>query len=303
MRIAYSKDDLRMNLLLSIASEKGYFKEEDLDVELLPIVNDSFVTIDNVKRDQLDSLMSGDVAISYQSPEISFSLESAQPGKIKIIKAFQEDDNSPRNVFVVRGNSNINSIKDLKGKTIGLPLYRNESISKVALKNMLESAGLTLNDVKLKEMRNTNEAEKRIIVNDIDAGVTSYPVSLLGSYHGSTKTLEERFLLKYFMNPIPSRAIVISSAYLKDNLGVVQKFNRVLDKSIKFEKENQDQLLEILKRHATITSEMEKVLPKEIFVIETVAEPYVELLKNYQDKLYENGIVSEKVDIEGMSVG
>ncbi|GAB2798777.1 ABC transporter substrate-binding protein [Halomonas shantousis] len=122
---------------LVIAREKGFFERQGLDVELIspadPSVPPKLVAANRV-----------DIAISYQ-PQLHLQVDQGLPVvRIGTLVA------TPLNIVVVRQDSGIDSMAQLKGKKVG---YSVGGVEEVLLAAMLEHNGLSLDDV---EMVNVN---------------------------------------------------------------------------------------------------------------------------------------------------
>lgn len=118
---------------LFVAQEKGYFKDQGLDVEFVAPANPN-------DPPKLVAAKKADIAVSYQ-PQHQMQVGEGLPlVRIATLVA------TPLNSLVVLADSDIKTIADLKGKTIG---YSVGGFETVLLKVMLEKEGLGLDDVKL----------------------------------------------------------------------------------------------------------------------------------------------------------
>jgi putative hydroxymethylpyrimidine transport system substrate-binding protein len=118
---------------LFVALEKGFFKERGLDVEFQVPSNPN-------DPPKLVSAKKADIAVSYQ-PQHYLHVDQGLPVvRIATLIAI------PLNTLVVLADSDIKSIADLKGKTVG---YSIGGFETVFLKAMLNTQGLSLEDIKL----------------------------------------------------------------------------------------------------------------------------------------------------------
>ncbi|MGD9948041.1 MAG: ABC transporter substrate-binding protein [Desulfobulbus sp.] len=118
---------------LYVALEKGFFKERGLEVELIAPSNPN-------DPPKMVAAGKADIAVSYQHQH-QMQVDQGLP-LVRIATLIA----TPLNSLVVLDNGKINSIKDLKGKTIG---YSVGGFETALLKVMLEKEGLRLDDVKL----------------------------------------------------------------------------------------------------------------------------------------------------------
>lgn len=116
-----------------VAQEMGYFSAQGLDVEIIAPANPN-------DPPKLVAAGKADLAVSYQHQH-QIQVDQGLPlVRIATLVA------TPLNSLVVLADSDIKSIGDLKGKTVG---YSVGGFETVLLKVMLEKAGLTLADIKL----------------------------------------------------------------------------------------------------------------------------------------------------------
>lgn len=118
---------------LVLAKELGLFKQHGLDVELIAPADPSVPP-------KLAAAERVDIAISYQ-PQLHLQVDQGLPlVRIGTLVA------TPLNVVVVRADSDIQSMADLKGKRVG---YSVGGVEEVLLSTMLQNSGLTLDDITL----------------------------------------------------------------------------------------------------------------------------------------------------------
>ncbi len=118
---------------LVIASQKGYFAEQNLDVTLVPPADPSSVP-------RLVAAGEADIGIHYQP---SLYLDHAAGLPLVRIGTLVE---TPLNTLTVLADGPIGSLADLKGKTVG---YSVPGFETALLSRMLAGAGLKSDDVTL----------------------------------------------------------------------------------------------------------------------------------------------------------
>ncbi len=118
---------------LYVALEKGFFAARGLEVELIAPSNPN-------DPPKLVAAGKADIAVSYQHQH-QMQIDQGLP-LVRIATLIA----TPLNSLVVLEDSNIKTIADLKGKTIG---YSVGGFETALLKVMLEKEGLKLEDVKL----------------------------------------------------------------------------------------------------------------------------------------------------------
>jgi len=141
---------------LIIAKEQGYFERHGLDVELVAPADPS-------APPRLVAAGQGDVAVTYQ-PDLMLQLKEGLP-----LVRFGTLIETPLNALIVLEDGPVKSLADLKGKKIG---YSVASIQSAYLTAMLESVGLTMDDV---EMVNVNfNLVTALLAGQVDAAIDGY---------------------------------------------------------------------------------------------------------------------------------
>ncbi|MCM2130811.1 ABC transporter substrate-binding protein [Larsenimonas rhizosphaerae] len=116
-----------------IAHQKGFFKEHGLDVTLRTPADPS-------APPKLVAAGQIDLALSYQ-PQLHLQVGQGLP-LVRVGTLI----GTPLNVLVVRKDSNIKSLSDLKGKSVG---YSVGGVERVLLDGMLKHSGLSEHDIDL----------------------------------------------------------------------------------------------------------------------------------------------------------
>ena len=114
-----------------VAQEQGFFQKEGIQVNIIS-------PADPDDGPKLVAAGHADLAITYQ-PQLIVQVAQGLP-LVRIASLIDH----PLNCLIVRKNSDIHTITDLKGKRIG---YTSHIEGTLALNALLQKAGLTLNDV------------------------------------------------------------------------------------------------------------------------------------------------------------
>ncbi len=141
---------------LVIAQELGIFEELDLEIEMVEPADPSLPP-------KMVAAGKADIAITYQ-PQLHVQVSQGLP-----LVRFGTLVSTPLNSLVVLKDGPIKSISDLAGKKVGFSVGGFED---ALLKSMLETHGLTLNDV---ELINVNfSLSPSLITGQVDAVIGAY---------------------------------------------------------------------------------------------------------------------------------
>jgi putative hydroxymethylpyrimidine transport system substrate-binding protein len=229
---------------LFAAEEKGYFKEQGLDVEI-QMPADTNDPLRLVAANQID------IAISYQ-PQVIVARSENIP-----VQSFGALVRQPLTQLMVHANSPIQIPKDLAGKTIGyssIPLY--EAI----IQTMVKKDGEDINKVKMVD----------IGWDLIPAMTTNKTDGIIGGFINHEKLLLEKegYPIR-LINPsefgVPNYyelVLVGSESRLKEKPEVFKKFLAAITKGQQFVKDHPEESLDLLMNHEDQTSPLELEIEK-----------------------------------------
>ncbi len=136
---------------LLVAQEKGFFKQQGLQVRLLTPADPS----DGPK---LVATHKAEIALTYQ-PQLLLQINQGLP-----LMRFATLVNSPLNCLVILKSAHIDKIEDLRGKKVG---YSAGAIDTVMMQAMLQAHGLQLSDIQFINVR--YDLVKALLSKKIDA--------------------------------------------------------------------------------------------------------------------------------------
>lgn len=163
------------NLPLWVAQEKGFFKDNGLNVEisytksspeLIKDLLDNYYNIAIAGIDNVIAYQEGQGAIAVKSPDI-FAFYGVDNGLLSLV-----------------ANSNIKNINELKGKKISVDAL-NTGYAFV-IKNYLEQNGLTEQDVEYSSIGSTHDRFNALLVGITNATLLRTPFNLQAKAKGLT---------------------------------------------------------------------------------------------------------------------
>jgi len=199
---------------LFVALENGYFTDQGLDVELIAPSNPN-------DPPKLVAAGKADLAVSYQHQH-QIQVDQGLP-LVRVATLIA----TPLNSLVVLADSDIESIADLKGKTIG---YSVGGFETVLLESMLETADLGLEDVKLV---NVNFS----LSPSLFAGKTDAVIGAFRNFELNQMDIENRpgraFFVEEFTIPAYDELIMVAH---RDNITdpKLRRFVDALERGVQF---------------------------------------------------------------------
>ena len=215
---------------LVIAQQKGFFKEQGLEIELIEPADPSMPP-------KLVAAGKADLAVTYQ-PQLHMQIDEELP----LTRISTLVDN-PLNSLVVLEDGPIKTITDLKGKKVGFSVGGFED---VLLKVMLQHHGLSMNDV---ELINVNwSLSPSLIAKKTDAVIGSFRnfelnQMLLENHKGRAFLVEEHGV------PVYEELIIVVKNNEREQTDKWQRFNRALKQAIEYIQAQPEQAWEDFKAY------------------------------------------------------
>ncbi|AIE59885.1 ABC transporter substrate-binding protein [Bacillus methanolicus] len=272
---------------LFAAKEKGYFKEQGLDVDI-KMPADTNDPLKLVAANQID------MAISYQ-PEVVIARGENIP-----VQSFAAIVRHPLNQLMAPADGPIQSPKDLAGKTVGYPTI---PLDEAIIHTMVKSDGGNPQKVKMVDVG----------WDLIPAIATHKTDAIIGGYINHEKILLEKegHPIKAF-NPteygVPDYyelVLVASEKAIKENPKLYKKFMAAASKGQKYVQDHPKEGLSILMKHQEKTSPLDKDVETKSLQILLPLMDAKDHSFGYQDEatwekvaqwLYDNKVVKTKVN-------
>jgi putative hydroxymethylpyrimidine transport system substrate-binding protein len=225
---------------LYTAQEKGYFKQQGLDVNIQMPAD---------TNDPLKLVAAGkvDMAMSYQ-PEVLVARGENIP-----VKSFAAIVRHPLNQLMVPKDSTIQSPKDLAGKTVGYPSI---PLDEAIVQTMVKADGGDASKVKMVDVGwdlIPAMAAKR--TNGLIGGYINHEKLLLDKEGHPMRTLNPA---EYGVPDYYELVLVGSDKELKDKPEVFKKFKAAMTKGQKYVAAHPEEGLSILMKHEDKTSPLDK---------------------------------------------
>lgn len=273
-------------LPLYIAEEKGFFKDAGLDAVL--------VSCQGAVK-QMEALLSKNIdAVGFMFTQTALTIEASDPGSLVFLRTDYVNPQQYQLQLVTGKDSRINSIYDLKGKTIA---ELGGGISGVLIKLILKSAGLTLKDVSVVSMPLPQMAQA-IIAGKVDAALLSDPFTSLALREGSINILKKSLLSDYLLDPSPVAVVAVRKEYYDQNKDAVKKFLKAYEKSVKYMKQHPQESRDIVIKRHDFPQDL-KLLATDMFDMRHVG---LTDLSEFQNKLFLEGGMDNKADLDRLIV-
>lgn len=214
---------------LYIADELGYFKDRGIKVE---------INVGASPDGALAQLMSNqkDVAMTGAAP-----LTAAVANGMPVVAVLNAQDQNPTPTFglMLKADSPIKSMADLKGKKIGLPGIA--SPQGTALLMALEAAGMTRDDVELVNLPFPGVLAA-IEAGTVDAGI---PIGLFYTLAEQQGYREFHEVFDQAVQNAPAVFFAANKAWADQNVDLLKRFNEAMTLAYDYANKNPDKVREI----------------------------------------------------------
>jgi ABC-type nitrate/sulfonate/bicarbonate transport system substrate-binding protein len=230
-----------LNMALLVARDNGIFQKNGLDVKVDLVRNKNRekgkersytfseagpVLPFNSEDWELTDLILGknqdcDIAVSPVVGLLATNKTDISQLKPLYMTAYGTDYDTH---LVVKSDSPIKTVKDLKGKMVRL----GQVPTHIALYQMLKKNGMNMSDVSLRFKLPSNFAAEALAKGEIDAAVTYVPTMPMMLASGKVRVLEQNIISKHVMPRTPNAVLFTSSGFAKKNPAAVEKFKRAV---------------------------------------------------------------------------
>lgn len=267
-----------------VADAKGFFKEEFKDEVEVKVVNfgNGPAAVEALTSNSIDIASMGDV------PTVQAKANNVD---IKVISYLWD---SPTGYSLVASpKSGIKTLKDIEGKKIAFGVGTN--LHKTFLK-YLKVAGYTENDVQIVNMADAGASVPALTQGTIDALLIAEPtLSQLKSSIGAIEIINSKGI---------DKVITVTSGrnkYLKENPDIVARYLKVIDKSNKWIRDNQEESIDIVANYAGTTNKnsIRKYYDTRIFKT-SFDQELIDAVSDTIKFAYEHGTITQKLDVKDL---
>ena len=275
-----------------IAIEKNYFKDQGLDVELIPLGY----------KEEVDALIRGDIdIIPATSLTLPFGIEAQSPNKIKIfhLGGIYDNDSEVVEGVLVFEDSSIKKIEDLKGKKIGVP---EGAVDYFVMKTVLAKLDLEPEKNKIQIIQlNKDLLPQAFISKQVDAVYSTQPQLAVIKKQTSARYLIVNPRAKYVLNPFWSGGGVVVADYFEDKERklLFTKYLKAIDKAIDYMRNNAEESKLLLAKYANLEEDLTKEMGN-YFKIKTDEKIDFDSLQKIADIYKDVGILGNKIDVSSL---
>lgn len=278
-------------LPLFIAIEKGYFRNEGIQVEAIKFESPNQI---------VDALLSGQVDFgSAVALGITGIAESKNPGKLKVYAVNGEvGDNSGENI-IVPINSNLKSISELKGKKLGIlagTIQWRTIAREILAKNNLDMD----KDLTIIELAPSIQVQA-LASGQVDAILALEPIPTVAISQGVGKIMVKAPAKEFIASPFWYGADVVGTTFAKNNPKTTKKVVNAIKRAVAEVNTDFDENRQYLKNYTSLTEDLAtKVPPVNYKTCEDLNEQDMSSIKSFYGIFTKHKVVSGEIDVNAL---
>ena len=274
---------ITVSLPLFVALENGYFDDVDLNVTPIKFSNSNLI-MESLVGESLDATS----GVAYST---LLALESQQAGNFKVYSGSRETEKNFVNFLIVKNDSAVKKISDLKGKKI---IIRTGIANKIYVSLILKEFNLTLDDIQLQQV------DPSLIVQTfnspaVDAVLDVEPAMTIILEEGLGRVLIENPRVKYVLNPFHNAGTVFSAKFLNEQPTNAKKIIAATNKAIDFIEENPQEAKLIMAKYLLLDKRIAS--KSNIYDFEKISEIDINDVQKLADIAYEKGEIIKKINV------
>jgi NitT/TauT family transport system substrate-binding protein len=267
------------HVLYFVAKEKGYFKEEGLDVELFLFTN-SGEGLNAINAGKIDVGSFGTAApLTFISKGTDFTIFGGQQTEGHGIVALPEKAKE------------LKDLNSFRGKTIATVRL---ATGDVVFRGALKDAGIDWKkDLTINELDSPAAVLEAVKKGSVDAGIVWTPFIKLGEKQGLQIVKYSGDLVKMHTC---CRQVALTSK-IKENPKDFEKFEAALIKAYKYYQENQDETVDIISKYAKVDKD---VIKAETYSghIHSIPDPDKDGVVKFWELINKSGYITSDLKIE-----
>lgn len=270
-----------------MALEKGYFKEAGVEVERVKFESPNQIT---------DALMQGQIDFGGMGMPLGIIgiSDYKNPGKIKVFAVSGGTKKAPNESLVVRADSNISSIRGLKGKKLGVLVgiqWRTIATHLLSL-NGLEAD----KDVALVELAAGLQVPA-LAAKQIDALLALEPMPTMAVAKGIGKVVVPGPAEQAIADPFYAGAGAVNAKFAAENPETTKKVIEVLERAAKEINENPGVARQYLKGYTPLTEDLILKTPVPVYKFcQNLDEKDMESIQNFLDIFTTYGAIQDRIN-------
>jgi len=281
VKIGYLR--LTISVPTFVAAEKGLFEQAGLKVELTPFESGTLI---------VSALIAGRIDANCSSATTGYWFaEQSTPGQFKIFLGYGTPSRkNPTFVAIVKKDSPIKELRDLKGKRVGtFPGASSVELARAIIRTQMDPEGVIFQEVPPTILISA------LAAGQIDAFFAPEPVGMIAISQGIGRHLvEEPLGLLGLERGFIGGAFGFSAQFIKQNPMLAKKVKAIYYKAVDLIDKDRNAVRPLLPKYTGLSEAIAMKIPLQSWMkVETLDK---EATQQYFDLLYKEGAYKKRID-------
>ncbi len=281
VKIGYMR--IVMSLPTFVAAEKGLFEQAGLKVELTPFESGTLI---------VSALMAGRIDANCTSAITGYWFaEQSTPDQFKIFLTYGTPSRkNPSFVAIVKKDSPLKELKDLKGKRVGtFPGATSVELARAIIRTQMDPEGVTFQEVPPTILISA------LAAGQIDAFFAPEPTGMIAISQGIGRHLvEEPLGLLRLERGFAGAGFGFSAQFIKQSPSLAKKLKSIYYNAVDLIDKDRNAVRPLLPKYTGLSETMAMKIPLQSWMkVETLDK---EATQQYFDLLYNEGAYKKRVD-------
>ncbi|MEO0093346.1 MAG: ABC transporter substrate-binding protein [candidate division WOR-3 bacterium] len=284
VKVRLGCDSTVTSTVFFVAQERGFFK----DNRIIP----EFVFFSDPQM-ALDALFRGEIDCGIFPWHLIFQRIATAQETVKVFISQDFRASLPVDALIVKPQSKITKLADLKKKKIGYPNQLRD-----IMPALFEGAGLNPKDFNLVEMAN-RALFPQVLQGTLDACLVLEP-ERYRALVAQAQVIADAPLAKYIISPFPGAAIGYTSSFLLKNRKTCVRLKLACDAAIGYTDQNPEVARQILEKYLGFGPQ--ELVDCRLPDMQKLVEINKDLIKTFADRLKASGVINNDIDVKSIVV-
>ncbi len=277
--------NITASLPLFIAEEKGFFTEEGVQYESIPILTSNQL-VDGIAAGNLDAFPE-----SSAIPVLALELQS--PGRLKVFAVSSITKKAPFDALLVKENSPITKLSDLAGRKIGVfpGSTATSLLRKYLTDNKVDVSAITFVPIPPQTQITA------LLQGSVDAVHAYEPTTAIALNNGGVRKLFGSVYAE-MLDPNPQGVAVISAKFLEQHPQIAKNVILAMERAMVFMRDHEAEARQIMSKRLKLDEAVARTSVFLYMLPHQDLEP--SLFQKYADMLHQLGELNAQVKIDSL---
>lgn len=244
----------------------------------------------------MDALLQQKIdAVTSVASAVGLLIEEKKAGEMKVFAVNTNGSPNPLDVLLVKKESDIQTVRGLKGKRIGsFPGVQAVTLLKKYLRSQSLDPG---KDVQIQEIKQELHLQA-LAANQIDAALSYEPTATVGEQKDIARILVAAPFASISVDPYPTGMFAVSRDLIEQKPELTRKLVNAFTEAMRYTNDHQSEARELLPTFTAIEEDIAASVPLPDF--NAMREIDMRALQQFADGLFEEGVLKQKPEVANL---